>query len=105
MKCYVVYSTFPDRSVARRIARELVEKQLVACVNLIPAVESIYSWDSRICQENEVLSMFKTTEGQLKSLEDYLIAHHPYDVPEFIAVEIKAGSDSYLSWLRHSVQE
>ena len=99
MKLYTVFSTFPDIETAREVSRVLVEKRLVACVNLIPAVESIYQWEGKLCQENEVMAMMKTHHDRLIDLEKTLVELHPYDVPEMIALEIKEGHTPYLDWV------
>ena len=88
----IVLCTFPDPSRARHIGTLLVEKQLAACVNLIPGVESIFSWKGRISKEQEVLAVFKTTGDRLEE-------HHPYDLPELLILPV-GGSESYLNWVR-----
>ncbi len=102
MKFYTAFSTFPSIEVAREVSRILVEKKLVACVNLVTAVESIYEWEGKVCEEKEVLLMMKTTESKLTALEISLVELHPYDVPEFIVIEIKSGHQPYLDWLNRS---
>lgn len=99
MKLYTAFSTFPSIEIAREVARVLVEKKLVACVNLVPAVESIYQWDGKICEEKEVLAMMKVPKSKLGELQDLLVKLHPYDVPEFIILEIKGGHQAYLEWI------
>ncbi len=96
----VVLCTFPDLPQARHIGTLLVKKQLAACVNLIPAVESIFCWEGKICNESEVLAVFKTTAERFVELERELQARHPYDVPELLALPVGAGSEAYLKWVR-----
>lgn len=102
MKYYTAFSTFPSIELAREVSRELVEKKLVACVNIVPVVESIYEWEGKICEEQEVLVMMKVSEMQLTKLEECLVVLHPYEVPEFITIEIKSGHQPYLDWLGRS---
>ena len=93
----VVFCTFPDAETARRIATELVERRLAACVNLLPGVESIYRWDGKTERANEVLGLIKT--ARYTDLEPALKELHPYDVPEIIALPVSAGLPDYLEWL------
>src|SRR5262245_49406826 len=92
-------STFPDIETARRIAHQLVAENLVACVNLIPAIESIYRWEGKIEQATEVTAFFKTTTNRLPAFQEKLTALHPYDVPELICLRIEEGLPEYLQWV------
>ncbi|MDA0768237.1 MAG: divalent-cation tolerance protein CutA [Verrucomicrobia bacterium] len=96
----VVLCTFPSVEKARQIGTALVERQLVACVNLVPKMESIYRWEGRICEETEVLGLFKTTAGRLGALREAIEELHPYDVPEVVALVVVGGSERYLEWVR-----
>ena len=96
----IVLCTFPDPSRARHIGTLLVEKQLAACVNLIPAVESIFCWEGKISTESEVLAVFKTTAERLVELEQELLVRHPYEVPELLALPVANGSEAYLKWVQ-----
>lgn len=95
----LVLCTFPDAVTARQIGTVLIEKQLAACVNLIPAVESIYRWQGRVETSAEVLAIFKTSAAVFPDFERELAALHPYDVPEIVAIEPTAVSDNYASWV------
>ncbi|HEY3807918.1 MAG TPA: divalent-cation tolerance protein CutA [Kofleriaceae bacterium] len=99
MAVIVVFSTFPDAEVAASIARTLVDEQLCACVNLVPAIRSIYRWQDATCDETEVLGVIKTTDDRLGALEARLVALHPYDVPEVIALPVAGGHAPYLAWV------
>ena len=96
----VVYCTFPNLPQARQIGTALVEKQLAACVNLVPAVESIFRWEGQVSTEAEVLAIFKTTSARLSELERELQGLYPYDVPEVLAMPVAGGSEAYLRWVR-----
>ena len=96
----VVLATFPDLGKARQIATQLVELQLVACANLVPAVESIYQWENKIETGSEVLVILKTRELLLNRLEEKLSELHPYDVPEFIVLSVDSGAEKYVNWIR-----
>jgi periplasmic divalent cation tolerance protein len=99
MAVIVVFSTFPDGDVAATIARTLVDERLCACVNLVPAVRSIYRWKDTVCDEPEVLAIIKTTDDRRVALEARLVELHPYDVPEAIAVPVAGGHAPYLAWV------
>lgn len=99
----VVSATFPDAEVARKIVRTLVEERLVACGNLVPGVESIYTWKGAVETSTEVLAVMKTTRELYPSAQARLRELHPYEVPECIAVPIEDGLPDYLQWVRDSV--
>lgn len=100
----LVISTFPDIAVARQIGTLLVEKQLAACVNLLPGAESIYRWQGKVETANEVLAIFKTTQQGFPKFERELGRLHPYDVPEIVAIEPEAVAGSYLAWVLENVK-
>ena len=95
----VVLCSFPDLPQARQIGTRLVEKQLAACVNLVPAVESIFRWQGEVSCDSEVLAVFKTSAERYPDLERELRRHHPYDVPEVVALPVERGSGPYLEWV------
>ena len=90
--------TAPDLKTARRLARVALRRRLVACVNLVPALESHYWWQNRIENAREVLLLLKTTKTHLAALEKLVIQNHPYDTPEFIVLSLQAGHPRYLDW-------
>lgn len=96
----VVLCTFPSPDVARQIGTLLVEMQLAACVNLIPAVESIYRWQGQVEASSETLAIIKTSAAGLSSLEKELTARHPYEVAEIIAIDPAHVSGPYAHWLK-----
>lgn len=99
----VVLCTCGDEDEARRIARELVESQLAACVNILATVESIYRWQGQVEEARETLLFIKTTAERLPELQQRIIHLHSYEMPEIIALPVLAGSDKYLAWIRGSV--
>ena len=100
---HIVFVAAPDLAVARVLASGILENRLAACVNLVSGVESHYRWEGKLCQETEVLMVLKTTEDQLAALEVWVLAEHPYDTPEFVAVKIEVGSARYLDWISENV--
>lgn len=95
----LVLCTFPDGPQARQIATAMVERQLAGCVNLLPGVESIYRWQGQVERSTEVLGIFKTPSHLYPALSEALIAAHPYDVPEIIALQPAAVAPAYLAWV------
>jgi periplasmic divalent cation tolerance protein len=98
----VALSTFPDAETARKISRELVENALIACANVIPAVESLYFWKDKVEQSAEVLVIFKLTAARFTEFSKRLQQLHPYDVPEIIRFNVAEGSPDYLRWISES---
>ncbi len=101
----IVLVTCGTLKEARRIARTVVSKRLAACVNIsLSPVESFYTWKGKLEKAREYLLVMKTTAKRLAELEEEVKRLHSYDVPEFIAVPIVAGSGDYLGWLQESVK-
>jgi periplasmic divalent cation tolerance protein len=89
---------------AKLIARSVIEKRVAACVNILRSpVDSYYRWKDKVEKAREYILLIKTTERKLGGLEREVKRLHSYDVPEFIALPIVAGSERYLSWLSDSV--
>jgi len=101
----LVLTTIGSREEGRRMAHTLVERGLAACVNLIPNLTSIYRWQGKIEQADEILLLIKTTEDQLSALEVAIRELHSYDVPEFLVLSVESGSQPYLAWLLDSVKK
>ena len=95
-------STFPDADLARRVSRELVERQLAACANIGGSVESIYRWQGKIEEARETLVFFKTTRSRFEEFQQALRSLHPYEVPEIVAMRIEDGLPAYLEWVADS---
>ena len=103
MRRLVVLSTAPRAEDAEFLARELVERRLAACVNILPPLTSIYRWRGEVERTEEVLMIVKTTEERFEAVREAIVKGHPYDVPEVLALEVKAGHAPYLAWLDESV--
>lgn len=99
----VVLVTAPDLKTARALAKATLTAKLVACANLVPKIESHYWWQGKLESSAEVLIVFKTTRAKLTALEQLIVAKHPYDTPEFIALPLTEGNAKYLDWLVESV--
>ena len=101
-RCVLV--TCGSLTEARRIARVVVTKRLAACANIVLSpVASIYRWKGKVEKAREFLMVLKTSSKRLPALEREVKRLHSYDVPEFIALPIAAGSSKYLQWLQESV--
>jgi len=95
----LVMTTLPDTPSAQAMARVLVESRLAACVNLMPAVQSVYRWQGQIEQATEVTLFIKTIQRHYPQLQQAILSAHPYDVPEVIAMTVVAGYAPYLDWV------
>jgi periplasmic divalent cation tolerance protein len=95
----LVFTTLPTADKAAEIAKLLVEEKLVACANLLPAIRSIYRWQGKLHDENEVLVLLKTRAENLERLKLRLLEIHPYELPEMLAVPVESGYQPYLDWL------
>lgn len=103
-KYQLVFSTVPDRETAGKIAAAVVEEGLAACVSIIPGLTSVYSWQGKICKDDELLLMMKTTADLYKQLEAAIKRLHPYEVPEVVAIGIDKGLPEYLNWISETVK-
>lgn len=101
MKPIIIVSTYPNKKSITKIANELVQNKIAACVN-ITKISSIYSWQGKIENASEYLALFKTTQKNKKSLKEKIKASHPYDIPEIAEIEITSINQSYLKWLIES---
>jgi periplasmic divalent cation tolerance protein len=95
----VVLVTAPSKDVGEDIARTLLEQKLAACVNVVPSIASIYTWEGELCSDEEVLLVIKSTRAAFDELAVVVRRVHPYDVPEIIALPIIAGTPDYLNWI------
>ena len=95
----LVLTTFPDIDTAQRMSQQMVQAKLAACVNIVPAGQSIYMWKGEICKETEHIAVIKTTDNRYSELENYIQEQHPYELPEIISTPITGGSKNYLDWL------
>jgi periplasmic divalent cation tolerance protein len=95
----VVLCTVPSEDVGASLARTLVEERLVACVNIVPGLRSIYRFQGVVEDERELLLVLKTSAARYPELEHRIRELHPYEVCEVIALDVAAGSQPYLDWL------
>lgn len=103
MSKLIVFVTAPDKKVAKIIAKELLDKNLAACISIQEPVVSLFHWKGKVEEENEVLLMIKTNTKAFKALESAIRKIHPYDVPEIIASSITHGNSDYLKWIDDTI--
>ena len=97
-----LHVTMPDRERATALARALVDEGLAACVNIVPGVKSIYRWEGRLQEDDEVLCLIKTRPAVFERARARILELHPYEVPEIIGFTVDDGSPAYLDWLKKS---
>ena len=95
----IIYVTTKNMQTARKISRTLVKEKLVACVNIIPKIESIYSWEGKIEKSKETALIIKTVEHNIKKTIHRIKELHTYDVPEIIVLPIVGGLKEYLNYI------
>lgn len=93
-------SSAPDLETARKLTQRMLETRSAACVSMLPSAESHYWWEGKIESAQEIVLLIKTSTTALEQLKSVLREHHPYDTPELICIEISAGLDRYLDWLK-----
>jgi periplasmic divalent cation tolerance protein len=101
----LILTNLPDLASAQALARLLVERKLAACVNILPAVQSVYRWQGEVEQAVEVTLLIKTSAHRYAELESTIKAAHPYALPEIIALPIVAGLPAYLDWITAETQK
>lgn len=94
-----IYSTFPDTETAEAIGGELVESGLVACVNILPAMRSIYRWQGTVEADEEAVAIIKTQRSRTEAVVAAIEARHPYATPAIIVLPVIGGSLRYLDWI------
>jgi periplasmic divalent cation tolerance protein len=105
METLLVISNLPDREQAERLAAQLIEARLAACVNVLAPCTSVYRWQGKVETAQEVPVLIKTTRARYTALETAIKAFHPYELPEIIALPITAGLPAYLDWVDHETNE
>ena len=95
----IVLTTLPVEGDVETLAAQLVDERLAACVNILPAMRSVYRWKNAVERADERQLVIKTSRARVTELEARLRALHPYDVPEFVVLPVDSGSADYLSWL------
>lgn len=99
-----VLVTVPDPASGEALARALVGERLAACANIVPGIVSVYRWEGTIQRDSEALMILKTTVAGVEPLRERILALHPYDVPEILALPVTEGHGPYLRWVEEEVE-
>ncbi|QWD62125.1 divalent-cation tolerance protein CutA [Polynucleobacter sp. MWH-UH25E] len=99
----VVVTSLPSMEAAQSLARDLVDQELAACVQLSGGIQSIYRWEGKVCEESEVLLSAKTTANQWPIISSFIQKNHPYDLPEILAFTPEQYSKQYGAWVNSEV--
>ena len=102
MDALLVITTLPDAETARVLATKLVEQRVAACVNILAPCHSIFRWEGKVEDAEEVPLLIKTSAARYAALEEAIRAYHPYELPEIVAVRIDRGLPDYLAWVAAS---
>lgn len=103
-KPVLIYSTFPSPEAAEAVGRELVERRLAACINILPAMTSIYRWENAIVRDSEAVMIIKTRQSLAGAAMEAAKTMHTYANPALIVLPILDGSQAYLRWLMDETQ-
>lgn len=95
----ITLCTCPDQKTARHISEHLIKNKSAACVNIVPGIISVYQWQGQIESTQEYLLIIKSTAEKYQAIELTIKTHHPYELPEIIAVPIERGLPEYLQWI------
>ncbi|WP_019139695.1 divalent-cation tolerance protein CutA [Noviherbaspirillum massiliense] len=101
----LVLTNLPDMQTAQAMARALVDQHLAACVNILPAVHSVYRWQGAVEEADEVTLLIKTQQVRYAELEAAIKSVHPYELPEIIALPTSGGLPQYLAWIAQETKK
>jgi periplasmic divalent cation tolerance protein len=96
----MIYATFPDRQTALALGRSMVEQGLAGCINVFPAMTSVYVWKGATETAEEAVMILKLAGEGVERAVAYILAHHPYETPAVLVLPVLGGSDDYLAWVR-----
>jgi periplasmic divalent cation tolerance protein len=94
----------PSQEVGSALAKVLVDRELAACVQILPPMQSVYRWKGEVCIDEEVLLVIKTTSNLKDEVRTAIEENHPYEVPEFVVIEARDVSERYGAWLQQNVR-
>src|ERR1700730_698206 len=103
MRAIAVITTVGTEEQAYLIAREIIGRRQAACVNIIPAIRSIYLWKGKICKDGELLLIVKTLEGEFEGVAATIRELHSYELPEILSFRVSHGDKSFLDWIASCV--
>lgn len=99
----LVYTTVPDEKTGEEISRNLLDKNLIACANLMPAGKSFYMWEGKFQRAHEHLLFLKTRSAQFPEIEQEILRLHPSECPCIMAWNMDHGYPAFLEWVKHSL--
>jgi periplasmic divalent cation tolerance protein len=100
----LILTTWPDDQLAKQVAAKWLELKLVACVNILPEMTSIYSWDDEIQIGTEYQMLLKTSAHRVDELMQSIVELHPYECPEILQLPVTGGYDKYLNWIKGNTE-
>ena len=100
----LLLTTWPDEESAIRVAREWLDSNLVACVNILPEMKSLYRWDGELNMGTEHQMLLKTSARRVSELQQAIIEQHPYECPEILHLPISGGYEGYLNWIKGNTE-
>lgn len=101
---WYIYSTFPNHAEAISVARKLLESKLIACANVINGISSLYYWQEKLCEENEVILIAKTTAAHRQQALDTLVEWHSYDIPSAVLIHVPEASPAFAAWVHEQLK-
>jgi periplasmic divalent cation tolerance protein len=105
MRAIVVVTTVGTEEQAYLIAREIIARRQAACVNIIPAIRSIYRWKGKICKDGELLLIVKTLQDEFEGVASTIRELHSYELPEILSFGVSQGDQGFLDWIASSVDK
>ena len=104
LKKYIIVQTHTNKKqIYENISKSLVEKKMAACINIYPAVLSIYRYNSEVVEDNEYLIHVKTIADKFNEIRKIIERLHNYETPEIISLEILEGNEKYLKWIHDEI--
>jgi len=100
----MIISSFPSKETAKTVAGKLVEKKIAACVQITAPVTSIYEWEGKINEDEEVLLFIKTSPSFESKAIQFIKESHPYEVPEIITLPVIGGFEKYIEWVNGNLK-
>ena len=103
-KCAIVLTTVTSKIEARKLSKGLLNKQLIACSNILGPLESHFVWKGKAQCGREYLMILKTMENRFHLVKEFILQHHSYDVPEVLMISVQDGAAPYLRWVERCVR-
>lgn len=100
----IILTTWPEEDEARHIAKSWLNQKLVACVNILPKMLSMYEWDGELQTGSEHQMILKTSANRSKQLKKAILRDHPYECPEILILPVTGGHEDYLNWITGNTQ-